>query len=310
MKKVAILGATGYVGRSLVPEFLSHQDAYELFLFSRSEAILRTRFGELASVHMHDMTAFPLSEYDVIINCTGMGNTKELKDKPAEIFEVTNAVDTFIISHLEKHPATLYVNLSSGAAYGDNFKEPVTAETKAVFNINAFNVSEYYAIAKLHAEARHRALAHLHIVDLRIFAFFSRFVDTDTPFLMSDIARAIVHNATLDTPAEDIMRDYVCPQDLFSLISRVIEAGDINDAFDVYSADAVSKFELLRYLAERRGLRYSLNESYTPTFKHTYCSDNRKAAVLGYSPSFTSLTGIDAELEALLAISHDKAENA
>jgi nucleoside-diphosphate-sugar epimerase len=304
MKKIALLGATGYIGRSLAPEFFAEKNKYELFLFSRSKDKLKKMFPRVddANVHACEMQDFLVHAYDVIINCTGIGDTQELKARPEQIFRVTEEMDAMIMGYLEKKPSTLYINLSSGAVYGDNFKKPTTMESVSVLHVNALPVSEYYAIAKINAEAKHRARPNLNIVDVRVFAFFSRFVDTASNFLMSDIVQSLQGETVLETTDENIVRDYICPKDLHALLQLIIKKRKINDCFDVYSLKPVKKFALLALVQKKYGLKYIIKERAAHSAglpKKAYYSNNRKAASLGYAPKFSSLSGIDAELRAL-----------
>ncbi len=303
MKKVAILGATGYIGKSLVREFFSHGKEYELCLFSRSVPKLESFVNSLeaaGSYTIFDLATFPEGAYDVVINCTGIGDTAKLKEHKADVFKITEDMDAMVIAYLEKNPSTLYINLSSGAVYGDNFQKPVDAASQSVLNINALTIPEYYAIAKINAEAKHRAFAHLHIIDIRVFAFFSQYVDMNAPFLMSQIIRALRDKTTFETKSDDIVRDYISPQDLYSLIRLMMEKGSGNECFDVYSAKSVSKFELLDFLKETYGLQYVVQESiaaHSGLPKNVYYSENKKAAELGYVPAHSSLEGLKIEID-------------
>lgn len=106
--------------------------------------------------------------------------------------------------------------MSSGAAYGEAFNEPVNKNTKAIININNLKQKDWYAVAKLHAECHHRTLSHISIVDIRIFNYFSHTQDMESRFLITDITRAINSKEILNTSAESIVRDYISPSDFFN----------------------------------------------------------------------------------------------
>lgn len=306
MKKIAILGVTGYIGRSLLSEFFLHNSKDKLFLFSRTKSKIKKITDNLPTgcdFSSHTFEEFDLYIYDIIINCTGIGDTLTLKENPSEIFKVTEEMDTLIIRYLIKNPATLCINLSSGAVYGDNFKVPLKNEINSILHINNLSSSEYYAIAKINSEAKHRALSHLNIADLRVFAFFSSFVDTDVNFLMSEIIYCIKNKKVFETNEDNIIRDYITPKDLFSLIKSVMKKRKVNDFFDVYSKKPVSKFELLNFLKKKYVLQYRIKEgSGTPIslLKKVYYSNNKKAESLGYIPEFTSIEGIECEIDKML----------
>ena len=84
------------------------------------------------------------------------------------------------------------------------------------------------------------------------------------------------------------------------MIKKVIKKGKINDFFDVYSAKQVSKFEVLKFLEKKYGLKYSIkkvSQKEDNLTKRIYFSKNTKAKSIGYLPEFTSLGGIQREIE-------------
>ena len=303
MKKIAILGATGYIGKSLVSEFLSSDNLFEIRLFSRSknklDEFIKGNKVDSSRLYIDSLSDFSELTYDVVINCTGIGDTALQKESLSKIFTVTEEMDTLIINYLEKNPKTLYINLSSGAVFGKNFDKAITEETKSILNINNLQLSEYYSIAKINAEAKHRAMKNFNIVDLRIFAFFSRFVDIKAEFFMSEVIDCLIKKKPLLTNNTDMVRDYITPKDLFTLINLVIKQGQMNDFFDVYSKKNITKFKLLDFLKEKHGLKYEFREQagYKKDFsKNIYYSKNNKAEQIGYVPALTSLEGIDYEI--------------
>jgi nucleoside-diphosphate-sugar epimerase len=163
---------------------------------------------------------------------------------------------------------------------------------------------EYYGIAKFYSEARHRALAGFNIVDLRVFGYFSRFADLSEPFLVTDVVRAALAGREFVTGPGDIVRDYVHPADLCDLVLHAIERRGVNDVYDVYSAQPVSKHEILEEFRCRFGLRYRIDESFRPVtatgMKDHYYSNSRKAGVLGYFPQYTALAALVGETAAIL----------
>lgn len=303
MKKIAILGATGYIGKSLALEFLSTDNLFEIRLFSRSknklDEFLKENKLDKSRVYINSLNDFNELSYDVVINCTGIGDTAIQKEALFKIFTVTEEMDSLVLKYLEKKPKTLYINLSSGAVFGKNFGKAITEETKTILNINNLQLSEYYSIAKINAEAKHRAMKNLNIVDLRIFAFFSRFVDIKAEFFMSEVIDCLINKKTLLTNNTDMVRDYITPKDLLALISLIIKQGGANDFFDVYSKKSITKFKLLDFLKERYGLKYKFKEQagYKKDFsKNIYYSRNKKAQQIGYMPEFSSSEGIACEI--------------
>lgn len=306
MKKIAILGATGYVGRSLVREFFLEKKSYHLSLFSRSKEKLHTHISEAPKKVEYVVCSyddFHKGEYDVIINCTGISSSPNVQKNPFELFKVTEEVDSLVISYLQHHKKTLYVNISSGVVYGENFETSVTEKSKTILPAGFFEGGESYAITKINAEAKHRALTTYNIVDIRVFGFFSALVDVDSPFLMSEIVKSLHNKKVFVTNKDDIIRDYVTACDLLALITLIMKKTTINDYFDIYSKKPISKFALLQALTKKYKLAHVVTTPKTKTkmiTKNAYFSKSKKATtVLGYRPERTSLEGILSELKRL-----------
>lgn len=296
MKKVAILGATGHIGKALAHSCIHNENDFILYLISRSLGKindLKETFngqGKKNSLQYLLLNDFAEEEYDVVINATGISDMSLLQENPANILTITRAMDSIVIEYLKAHPKTLYINMSSGAVY--------TAPNAIEENMT---VGAWYAFAKKESEERHRQEKDLSIVDVRIFSFFSRFIDTKSHFLMSDIVNALLSKKPLVTSNEDIIRDYISPNDLLTLIKMIINKGEMNDFFDAYSSAPVAKFELLAFLRETYGLIYEIQDSASNSLSHSsYYAQDKKAKTLGYVPSVSSLTCIDQEVKAIL----------
>lgn len=297
-KRIAILGATSHIAKSLIDK-LCRTDRYELVLFYRSSNRLNEFLDVIPYTNMvstKKYSEFSQDECEVIINCVGIGNPAKLKNAGVIIFRLTEKYDNMILDYLEEHPEAIYINFSSGAVYETKLNMPVNESTCTELDINHIVPDDFYSIAKLNAEAKHRAMADLNIVDLRIFGYFSRFIDRNTQYFMSEVISCVKDSKVLVTGEENMIRDYVHPSDLMSLIEKYIVVQPLNDVFDVYSLKPVTKFEILEYFAKQYGLKYSIEDdmqiSAATGIKDYYYSDYKKAEQIGYSPQFTSMDSI------------------
>lgn len=307
-KKIAILGATSHIAKGLIYNF-NMGGNYELFLFARSlervQDFLRSiHYGK--NISLKNFGELNDGKYDVIINCIGISSASDFKERISSYFRLTEQFDNLVLDYLDNHPDTLYINFSSGAAYGTDFSEPVNESTFSRWDINNITESDFYGIAKLNSEAKHRTLKHLKIVDLRIFSYFSRFINLKSKFLISEILSCVRNNKEFVTGPDNIVRDYIHPKDIFALIERCMEMEKNNDVFDVYSLKPVTKVEILDYFNKRYGLRYVIKNDLgvlSPTgTKCNYYSNSRKAQKIGYLPRFTALKSIIQESEEILKI--------
>ena len=187
---------------------------------------------------------------------------------------------------------------------GSDFSLPVSDTTRFTVDLNRIQPSDYYALAKLNAEVKHRALEHLSIVDFRVFGFFSRYADLSAKFFLSDVLTAIRSGRPLVTDSRNMFRDYVHPADLCQLIEKCMERQHLNDAFDVYSRQPAAKFEIIEAIRTRYGLEVEVRDgaimSNATGSKDHYYSLSRKAETVAYLPQRTSLEAILEELSALV----------
>lgn len=305
--RIAILGATSQIAKDLVLS-LSAQSNHELALFARRPEVVQQRLesvGLTGRYAVADFGAFGLDEhFDAIINFVGVGNPAKAAAMGAAIFDVTLNYDEIALSYVRQHPDCRYMFLSSGAAYGSSFDEPVDENTKAVVAINNLQPQDWYAVAKLYAECRHRSLRHLPIVDIRVFNYFSSTQDLSARFLITDILRAIRDKTVLKTSSDYIVRDFLHPSDFYKLVSVILFAPAANAAVDCYSRAPIDKPNLLAAMQDTFGLHYETTDATVSVnatgSKPNYYSRNIRAADFGYQPSLTALEGILQESEKVL----------
>lgn len=304
-KRIAILGATGHIAKGLI-EGLRHHNQYELFLFARSPQKLKTFLEQIRyrSAVLLKFPRFKNEKYDVIINCVGIGDPAKLQEIPWEIFQITETFDNLVLDYLRHHPQALYINISSGAVYGKDFRQPAADSTATYLEANHLSPKDYYGIAKINAEAKHRAWSQWYIVDLRVFGYFSRYIDLTAKYFLNEILLCIKNQRGLLTDPVNIVRDYVHPRDLVSLFEKCMANPTINDVFDVYSLKPVTKFEILDYFSAHHGLKYKMHEnlkvgSATGRKEHYY-SRNHKAERIGYIPQYSSLETVIQESQIIL----------
>jgi nucleoside-diphosphate-sugar epimerase len=220
------------------------------------------------------------------------------------IFDLTLQFDEIVLEYLKYYPACRYLFMSSGAAYGLSFTEPARRDSTATIAINNLSPQEWYGVAKLHAECRHRSLTQLAIFDIRIFNYFSRTQDIAARFLISDILRAIRDKTVLKTLPDYIVRDFLHPSDFHNLVSILLTAPAENTVVDCYSLAPIDKPTLLATMQEKFKLQYEISIVDTignvSKCKPHYYSLNTRAADFGYTPTLTSLDGIMKEAMAML----------
>ena len=307
IRRIAILGATSNIARDLIISLAAAGEEY-LHLYARRPDDVRSWLnvaGLTGRYVVDNFSGFGEHELDAIINFVGVGNPAQAMAMGNSIFGITLQFDEMALAYLRKHPACRYLFLSSGAAYGSKFSEPATRDTPAIVAINNLAPQEWYGVAKLHAECRHRSHSDLAIFDIRVFNYFSHTQDISARFLITDILRAIRDKTVLKTSPEYIVRDFLHPSDFHKLVSALLAAPATNAAVDCYSRAPIDKPNLLKVMQEKLGLRYEIAEAQSGVNatggKPCYYSLNTRAADFGYQPGLTSLEGILLEAEAILS---------
>lgn len=299
---IAILGATSQIAKDLVQSFAAHGE-HHFSLFARSPQVVtqwlqQSGWTGLKAPHqVLDFTQFSSNaHFDAIINFVGVGNPAQAVAMGASIFDVTLQYDTLALDYVRGHPQCKYIFLSSGAAYGASFSEPANQHTQAGIAINHLQPQDWYGAAKLHAECRHRALAHLPIVDIRVFNYISASTDASAAFFTSDMLRAIQTSTTLSTSSNSMVRDYLGPEDFHQLVQKILTTPTANAVVDCYTLAPVEKMALLAAAQERYGLVYALSDAAAGTnatgLKKNYFSTHPGAQAFGYVPTKTALANV------------------
>lgn len=307
---IAIMGATSHIAKGLTVRFIEQGTAH-VHLYSRSLQSVR---NHLDSIGIRDTSRISLcddyglftdSDYDVIINCIGVETRTSDTTDFTRYFSVTEEFDNLALSYLQfRRPQALYISFSSGAVYGGGFSSPATDSTTNCIPVNHMQPEHFYGIARMNAEAKHRAHSHLNIVDLRVFSYFSRYITLTDGYFITDLLEAVLHRKTLITDSSNIVRDYLHPDDLFTMIAKCIAAGPMNRPLDVFSAAPAAKSEILDYFSATYGLKYEMRQSSgnpsTTGAKSNYFSNWDQASLVGYVPRYGSLDTLKSESQHLL----------
>jgi len=282
---------------------------YELILYARKVDAVQNWLNVLGlsgSCLVESYESYGSRAHEAVINFVGVGDPYRAAEMGASIFDITLKYDQMILDGLKAEPTRRYIFLSSGAAYGSTFKEPACIETLSSININRLLPQEYYALAKLHAEGRHRSLMQYNIVDIRVFNYFSSTVSLDTRFFITDLIRSVKNQTIFKTGVDEMVRDYLHPNDFFQLISNILQGPLCNVVVDCYSKSPISKTEVLELFKIRYGLQIKIstmqNSINATGAKPNYFSKNYSASKFGYVPKYSSYDGLVETLETIFHI--------
>ena len=290
---IAIFGASGHIGKNLI-YYLKDEPDIRIFCFSRTieKADNFIKFIKANNCFPKAYPEFSTIKYHAIINCIGIGNPANLRKAQDEIFILTEYYDNFILDYLRKNESAIYLNLSSGAVYGTDFSKPVSNSTITSIKINNITTGDHYRISKLNSEAKHRSLSDFNIIDLRIFGFFSRFIELEKEFLLCEIITCIKESKEFITGADNIFRDYIHPQDFIKIVKKVIAGKNLNQAFDINKSNYNLKFRIDSHA----------DFSSVTGSKLNYYSTSNNIEILKFVPKYTSLESISTETEAMFKL--------
>ncbi len=275
-RQITILGATGHLGMNLV-YFLGKTKKYIMKCYARdaekTESFIKAH--ELQDVLGYTLEKFEEHNHEIIINCIGIGNAPV-----CQLFELTERFDNIVMNYLKQNRSALYINFSSGAVYGNSFETGAGSDTITQINANKLS-SEYHAmIIKLNSELKHRMFPELNIVDLRLFAFFSRFIPLSSHYFMAQVVQCFQNQEMFITSKEDFVRDFIHPLDLIDAIEQIIGMSPCNFAIDLYSKEPISKMEIIELLKRECGLKVKYIENISTKNpsgdKKYYYSNNKK----------------------------------
>lgn len=262
---IAILGATGTIGRALARHYSAGPEP--LVLFARRPEVLAGEFhGPGVSLRLLD--TFAAHEFDTIFSAIGAGDPARVQEIGAGIIALTELWDERVLQGLRS--ASTYVFLSSGVVHETDLATPSP-----------------YIVAKREAESRHRRARDRCILDLRVFGFVDRTLPLSGNFFLCDLARCVAAKIPFVTSPEDFIRDYTGVAELTQLFDCWHEAGAPNEALDLYSKGPLRKSALLHEARSRYGIEIQAGaaavESPTGT-KPAYASADHAAQALGYMP--------------------------
>ncbi len=296
--EIAILGATSQIAKDLIVS-LSENPAYRLTLYARRlDAVANwlAHVGLSGRYPIKNYVQFSSTEerYDAVLNFVGSGNPAQTAAIGATILDVTYEFDNLALRYLADHPACCYIFFSSGAAYGGDFSKPAGEATQAQFQINDPRASDWYGLAKLFAECRHRALPDLHIIDLRVFNYFSYSADISARYLITDMLRAISASQVFSTSSTNIYRDYAGPKQILRIIECILSFRKINTAVDCYTRAPIDKFSLLEAMSAKFGMQYEIvpeptGLNATGIKTHYYTTSTKALKLFSYDPQDTAL---------------------
>jgi UDP-glucose 4-epimerase len=250
-KKIAVIGANGFLGSHLVDTFVEsgHQvTAFDRFssgttkFITAPDRLIRGDFEDL------DAMVESISDADLVFHALSLTNATSHSEDPA--FEMTqNVAQTIrLIDAAAKNNVKEFYFLSSGGTiYGDS-RGPSLNENSATFPVSA------YGIGKLSVEGYMRYYArssNLRAVSLRISNPYGA---RQTAARGQGLIPSVFEKFSLGQPIlqygdGSMQRDYIYVNDLMQMVTRIANASEKHEIYNLGSGRGTSVSEVIGMIA-------------------------------------------------------------
>jgi len=296
MKKLMIVGGTGFFGKSFIDCFirkkLNKWFISKLIIISRNSNKFKKNYKELVGRNISFITmdikvAKSLPHADYIIHAAASTNEKKyLKNIQKEINNNKKSLINFCsLIGDKKFIKSNIVYLSSGAVYG-NFKQ--IAQTREDRKINKKDLSKLespkkeYAVSKLISEEIFRKTCiknKLNSSVARCFAFIGVYLPRDQHFVIGNFMNSLLNSSPLiikSNSAKNIFRSFMYADDaIFLLMQMLKKSNQHSNIYNVGSDEKKSIMNIAKYLSKKYKLKI-IKPKQTNLTKNFYIPDLRK----------------------------------
>lgn len=263
--RLLLLGASGFIGRSIMREFVDEEFSGELVLHLHRRRLPEDAMDE-CEVHQLDLRMADLNAYghlvdracpDVVINCAGLTSGPD-----ADLHAVNVDVVTKLIATLSGRHGVHLVHIGSAAEYGPQRSGVPVAETMLAAPKSVYGLSKYEATRRLMDSV---AAGRINVTILRVFNPLGRYSSAATlagsaSLLMRDALRAGDDCIRLGSLSS--WRDYVDTRDVArAALAAARERHDGGLILNVGRGEAVQSRQLITSLADVAGFEGSVIET-------------------------------------------------
>lgn len=296
MKKLMIVGGTGFFGKSFIDCFirkkLDRWSISKLIIISRNSNKFKKNYKKLTGKNVKFITkdikiTKSLPHADFIIHAAASSNEKNYqKNIKKEINNNKKSLINFcsLISDKKFNKSNI-VYLSSGAVYGDFNKKKHTKEDMKISKTRLLKLNspkKEYAISKIISEEIFRKTCiknKLNSSVARCFAFIGAYLPRDQHFVIGNFMNSVLNNSSLvikSNSAKNIFRSFMHADDAIYLLMQMLKKSNQDcTIYNVGSDEKKNIMNIANYLSKKYKLDI-IKPKQTNLIKNFYIPDLRK----------------------------------
>lgn len=304
--RVAVTGATGFVGSTLVRMMAAQ--GFTVVGVDRSMRSLDAG-ASLAAHHRIDLAAHALSDVepdlDAVVHLAGMAQVGASFDRPQDYIESTSAMMTHLCEGLlARRSSARVVVASTGAVYGGG-----RSTVSSFHEDSPLDLSSPYVVAKvlLENQAAYYRRRGLEVVVARPFNHIGP--GQSLGFLVPDLVekiRVLAPGATLSTGPLSSSRDFTDVRDVAAAYIALASAKSLDHStYNIASGRPLTGHEILRLVVDALGIEMPpVRESESRAIDPSQVSGDatRLRAATGWTPTIAIEQSVRAFVESVTGV--------
>lgn len=273
MKKIAVLGARGFIGKNTV-EYLENSNKYQVFPVTRANADLLDAISVSRFINENKI--------DIVIHCANQGGTRKNLNQKSDI--IGNNLKMFFNVERSMTDKMIFVNFGSGAQY-DKARDLVHVKEQE-FGIYVPKDDYGYSKYVMSKYLNERRMSGCKIFNPILFGVYGIGEDYTYRFISNAIIKNLLHIPI--TIHQNVIFDYLYIKDYFKVLEYILDGECTDFEFNVTPQKSISLVQIAECINSISGYKSDIivkNEG----FNYQYTGDNERLMKnLGANFVFTS----------------------
>lgn len=286
--KILLTGATGFLGRHLLPELAKRHEVY---------AVARRRIpeganGAAAWVQMDlaaplDASALP-KDVDAVVHLAQSTHYREFPERARDVYAINVASTFALLDYARSVGVSRFIHASSGGIYGHG--DELATDSGAASPLNFYLSSKYAAELLVASYAQEFATV--------VFRFFFIYGAGQTRMLIPTLVDRVLRGETVTVEGDPGLR--INPVHVSDAV-RVFEpslGGSHTGAFNVAGQEAITMSELVRLIGAVAAQPVSIEHSDVSAPDDLLGDTTRMRELLGITPQVPLRAGLTEVVQA------------